>query len=333
MANDKLTLEIVTKSSASGTGGDTGGAIGGGTKGKTGGTLGALSKLIAVVGVVVNLLWSFKPVITLLSQLAKMIGLFLQPIAETLLLIIKPIMTMLKPIVMAFRNMMAPFMDIIRQASILMNKQAAAGDTGGMAKTGNFMMRTIMKPFFMIMANIFGKMLFIDGAKMLKNTLIDMISLALEGLFGVIDKLFGTDLVAQLEVSTENLKQSSDKALDSWGERMDTTLSKNLVSMEMNARSKLLDLQESFNNDLGYAVVDPVANAVDKLIEQKKRLDRSFGSSGGGGTVMTKHGGVSTAFPDAYEDVRLFNKKPKRRDDISYPDPSPIPWVASILTK
>jgi hypothetical protein len=336
MADEKVTLEIVTKSSASGIGSDGGGSSIGGKGGGAGGVAMLLGKVAAIAKIVTDIFWAFKPVISVISQMMKMIGLFLQPIAEAIILIIRPLMEMLKPVVLIFKTMMAPFMNIVRQASSLMSKQGGSGDFSGMMQTGLFIMQTVLSPMILILANIFGKMIFVEGGKMIKNVIINLVADVMGLLFGAIDKIFGTDLKGLLEESRANLIANSDAVLDSWGTTMDTNLANNLQALQFTAENKLLSMQKSFDENLTYAVVDPVASAVDKLIEQKKRLDSAFKSSSGGSS-RPKNVGEYTD----YDKSKVFtspgniynNSNQTFRDNKSYYSSAGMPWATNLIIK
>ncbi|NCD00108.1 MAG: hypothetical protein EOL95_10460 [Bacteroidia bacterium] len=282
MAEDRLIVELVDKTSLTGMTGASGDAssIAGGTGKSTGkGVLGVLGKLAAGIAVITNILWAFKPILKLMGQFLKMIGVMLQPLAETITLMLRPILILMRPIVQSFYTMLQPFMDLIRSASQMANQQASSGDIGGLITTSTFMLETILKPFVILLANTFGKLIFIEGAKLIKNLLIEMVTNLLAPTFAVIDALFKTDLVNSLMISKETLIKNSDAALNEWGQKMDESTADVLETMYMTQANKLATLEAGFKSGLQTALVDPVADAVKKINAETDKIKIRSSSS------------------------------------------------------
>jgi len=180
---EKVVLEIVTKTSASGTGGESTGA---GVSGKGSlGVLGMIGKLAIIGKLLTDMLYVFKPVLSMLSQIAKLIGMFLQPIAEVMVILLRPILILLRPILMVFRLMMQPFMKLIRQAGVDMAQAAAEGNTGAVMAFGNFIIGTLIKPLVLILANELGKVL-LDGIGLLSKVIVDALITVVTALLMVV---------------------------------------------------------------------------------------------------------------------------------------------------
>lgn len=137
-----------------------------GSDGSAGSMIGAgagLAKLIGVTEIMhtllKDLLSSFKPVLTLLRTIVKLLGEFLRPIAEFAIALLQPFLAFLKPMVMLFRALMAPVMHLLRQFSNVMTSQVASGDYTGAAATGVDMIGLMLGGFFISMANVLGTML------------------------------------------------------------------------------------------------------------------------------------------------------------------------------
>ena len=182
---EKVVLEIVTSSSASGTGGSGTSS----TKSLGGssslGILGIIGKLALVGKLLMDMFYVFKPVLNILSQIAKMLGMFLQPIAEVMVILLRPILILLRPILMAFRLMMQPFMKLIQQAGMDMAQAAATGDTKAVGAFGSFIVGTLFKPLFLIMANELGKVL-LDAIGFLSKVIVDALIYVVTSLLMVI---------------------------------------------------------------------------------------------------------------------------------------------------
>jgi len=152
MTDQRIVVEIVPVTRASGLqpgrktstaspttrAGEGGVGTGGHGKGIIGGLAAGMSFAPMAVGisvgvtVIMNLLkdmvWSLKPVMSIVSAIGKMLGMFLQPIAEMLLFLLKPILVILRPLVTTFRDLMRPLTALLREASATLGMAVASGD-------------------------------------------------------------------------------------------------------------------------------------------------------------------------------------------------------------
>lgn len=98
---DEYVIRIVPESvSDSSKGGSSGGSSG------LGGLGGKLGAILAVAGVALSIL---KPMMPMIKGLGKMIGEFLRPIAEVIMMLLAPILSLMRPILITFKALMAPF--------------------------------------------------------------------------------------------------------------------------------------------------------------------------------------------------------------------------------
>lgn len=186
--------------------------------GSSGGLLAAGGKLGMIAGAAIgiftilkDMLWVFKPIMTILKQIARTLGLFLQPIAELLFLLIRPLLDFIRPLAMLFRAMFMPVMGLLREYSAVMSHQMSSGDIAGATQTGFDMIGLALGGFFIALANVVGQVLISLIGNLLEtltNGLIDGIVLILNPLMVVIDKVFRTDLADALLDSAENLKNN-----------------------------------------------------------------------------------------------------------------------------
>jgi len=196
----------------------------GGSSGSSGssGLLGAGSKLgilagaaMAVVGLLKDMLWVFKPVLNVLKMIARTLGLFLEPIAQLLFLLIQPLLAFLKPLTMLFRAMMAPVMNLLRQQSAVMSQQMGAGDYIGASQTGIDMIGLAMGGFFIAMADVIGTMLINIVGNLLKTLSISLI----EGLYTLIRPLLDVFLGNKaMSVIDESVTTFTDSLSTSFGD-------------------------------------------------------------------------------------------------------------------
>ncbi len=91
--------------------------------GKTGASaLGGIGKFAGIAGIaaIIASLKVFQPVINIAKNILNMLGQFLQPIADVVILLLQPILQILKPILIIVRQIMAPF----RQLAFSLSRQA-----------------------------------------------------------------------------------------------------------------------------------------------------------------------------------------------------------------
>jgi hypothetical protein len=93
----------------------------------SGGIKGAIKALgiASAIGFIVNIILSFKPLMSVLGNLGKMIGYLLAPIANAITVLLYPVLLLLKPIVRVVNQLMSPF---IRLALQLM-KEGKTGES------------------------------------------------------------------------------------------------------------------------------------------------------------------------------------------------------------
>jgi hypothetical protein len=164
---EKLILEIVTASSASGTGGQTtqnnesssSSKSSSETKTSVGGILTMVTQLAFIGKIGYDMLQIFKPVFSIMTLIGKLLGQFLQPIAQIMVLLLRPILILLRPILNTYKTMMRPFQDIITRAGGDIAILAGRGDTGSAIAVTGVMLGTLIKSSFFILANTFGKLL------------------------------------------------------------------------------------------------------------------------------------------------------------------------------
>jgi hypothetical protein len=266
---EKVTLEILTKLAGGGTGGE-GGSSNSDSKGSSGifGAVKSIAGLGILVAGVLSLLkemfWSIKPVLSVISAIAKTIGMFLQPIAETFTLLLIPILTLLRPIVLAFNVMLAPFMSLIREMGALANQQAAAGDTGGLMQTSSLMLQTIFGGFFIVMADIVGTIIF-DLADSI-GTLLITAFYDMGILFAsAIDSVFGTNLAEGLEQNKQDSLDILHNGIDALKTTLHTGTETMLNDLYTNMSTKLTELGSTLPQQMELNIVKPFEDLVTKL--------------------------------------------------------------------
>ncbi|HEC63911.1 MAG TPA: hypothetical protein ENI23_01305 [bacterium] len=103
---------------------DTKGLVGGLRKGAAGSAgLGGLAggPLIAGIGLIVSQLKVFQPVVNMVKTIVNVLGQFLRPVSDVILLLLMPILQILKPILVVVRQIMQPF----RQLAFSLSRQAS----------------------------------------------------------------------------------------------------------------------------------------------------------------------------------------------------------------
>jgi len=65
--------------------------------------------IVSAISIIANLVLSFKPLMSVVSNIFKMVGMLLRPIASVLMVLLMPILMLLKPIVRSVNQLMRPF--------------------------------------------------------------------------------------------------------------------------------------------------------------------------------------------------------------------------------
>ena len=276
--SEKVTLEILTKSSAGGSEGSS--TSSGSKKGGILGAIGGIAKMgigvMALVTIAKDMLYVFKPVLSVISGITKMLGQFLQPIAEVLTIMLMPILQLLRPILEVFKSMMAPFMDLIRRLGVISRQQAAEGDTSGLMQTNALLLQAVFGPLFTVLASIVGNQLF-DFAGLIGGFLIDGLYDVMIILGATIDSIFGTDLVTKLNEQRDNAKLALTSGIAILKDTLNNGIGIMLEDMHTNLTTKINTLGATLPAQLDLNVVKPFEDLVDKLSAAVKR--KSSGSS------------------------------------------------------
>jgi len=264
---EKVVLEIVTKTSASGAGTGGGESTGAGVSGKGSlGVLGVIGKLAIMGKLLTDMLYVFKPVLSVLGQIAKMIGQFLQPIAEVMIILLRPILILLRPVLMAFKIMLQPFMKLINRAGADMAQAAAAGNTGAVGALGGFVIGTIFKPLILILSNELGKVL-LDAigflAKLLLGVLVVVVTAFLLPITGALDAVL--DILKIIAKGILNLAKVLISAAPDWliGSKTKSSMLSGIESM----------LNSQFMNDELYLTNKLLASAKNLIADTSAVID------------------------------------------------------------
>jgi len=182
---------------------------------EAGGKLGLIAgAAMAMLSVLKEMLWVFKPVQNLLKGIMRTLGLFLQPIAELLFLLVKPLLDFIRPLAMLFRAMMMPVMNILRQYSAVMSQQMASGDYAGATQTGVDMIGLALGGFFISMANVLGQVLI----SLVGNLLSTLATSLIDGLYTLVrpllDVFLGDAAMAKIDASVASLNDKITTGFD-----------------------------------------------------------------------------------------------------------------------
>lgn len=267
------------------------------TKGASsgGGMLGGLGKLVGIVsmiGVAVQFLMGFvkdvfavfKPVMAIIKSMARMIGTFLQPIAEIMIILIRPLLDLIRPLVILFRAIMAPVMSLIREFSMVMNQQMAAGDTGGAAITGMNIVGLALSSFFVAMADVIGTML-IDIIGGLLSTVTQLLISTIGGILATLVGIFSKSKAEEIRQNILDLNESISvtfkDGMDYAKEALHTGTGIMMDALINRFTSKLEDIKStlppSFSNTLDLSIVKPIEGISATLPAQfTETLDKSI---------------------------------------------------------
>lgn len=189
-----------------------GDATGGGKKGSSkGGGIGNIFStalkglgIASGIGIIVQIIQQFKPLIKIAGQIIKILFEFLRPIADAITLLLKPILLILRPILKIFNQMMQPFRKIVNKLSIESAKAIQEGDIGrGLALAG-LAFTTLLKPISDLLLNVQGELL---------KLAVEGIEQLLKGTITVLAELFKV-IFPFAKDGIENLKQSLFKEID-----------------------------------------------------------------------------------------------------------------------
>ena len=264
----RIKLNTDTKSLVSGL--RKGGAGAAGLGGLAGGPL------IAGIGLIVSQLKVFQPVVSMVKAIVNIIGEFLRPVSDVIILLLMPILQILKPILIIVRQIMQPF----RQAAFkFMNEAGKAfreGDTAkgaaltalslaeiglGVEAVGLFFTKEILKTMIDSFAGLFGPLLSFfginvdDAVKVAKDS-IDLAASTLIATSGariaMIGAMLGVDISREFTSQIAMLRVlfiTGDNSFISVFDSLTSGFESSLGSLIGVFRSKLDELN-SLSNDI-----------------------------------------------------------------------------------
>lgn len=94
---------------------------------------GIAAAVTIIMQIMKDLSWAFKPVMSAISAISKMLGIIFVPVMQAMMFLLVPILQILRPIMAMIRVMMKPFEDVIRRAQRTMGQAAVAEDFTSMA--------------------------------------------------------------------------------------------------------------------------------------------------------------------------------------------------------
>lgn len=255
---------------------------GGSTRGMgLGGIAGASAQLgliaggtMAIVGLLKDMLWVFKPILNLIKGITRTLGLFLQPIAELLFLLVKPLLDFVRPLALLFRAMMMPVMSLLRQYSGVLTAQVASGDNAGAMTTGLDMITLALSGVFVSLAGVIGDVFLGAMQGMLvgvSDFMIGLVSNMLLPVFALIDKVFKTSLVDNLLISTNALKTTvSDSIKGTFDKVRDNLRDGTTIMMDglvSKYSTKLEDLKGTIIIGSEDGIITPFTDVVETVSE------------------------------------------------------------------
>jgi len=234
---------------------------------EAGGKLGVIAgAAMAMLSVLKDILWVFKPVQNLLKGIARTLGLFLQPIAELLFLLVKPLLDFIRPLALLFRAMMMPVMNLLRQYSSTMSQQMASGDYAGATQTGVDMIGLALGGFFISMANTIGQVLI----GVVGNLLSTLATSLIDGLYTLIrpllDVFLGDAAMAKIDASVAMLNDKITTGFDNGIKFASEALTNGTTTMMDGLvgyyTTKLEELKSTVEIGAQTGIVAPLNNAV-----------------------------------------------------------------------
>lgn len=151
--------------------------------GGAGNLFGGLFKIGGAVGVILQIMQSFKPLISMINNVIRILVEFLRPIADVVMLLLYPILQILKPILQVFREIMAPFRKLAFSLASQAGQARAAGDTETALKLQGLSISTLLQGLNVAVFGIFGEVL---------KTIIDVLSFNIQSLVGFLGGAFST---------------------------------------------------------------------------------------------------------------------------------------------
>ncbi len=82
-----------------------------------------------VIGIISQILSQFKPLMSIVKAISRILIEFLRPIADMVMIMLMPILMILKPILMVFKTLMAPFRALAMRLGAAAGAAFAAGET------------------------------------------------------------------------------------------------------------------------------------------------------------------------------------------------------------
>ncbi len=285
------------------------GGSGGGGGGllAVGGKLGLIAgAAMAVVSILKDMLWVFKPVQALLKMIARTLGLFLEPIAQFATALLQPILAFIRPMALLFRAMMAPVMGLVREYSGVMSAQIGSGDMLGAAQTGTKMVTLMLGGFFISLGQVIGDMLItsiggafkgftfalIDLAVMLISPITILLDKFIPGVNGMTDALMNSaeDLktgVANtfdegIEYAKEALRTGTNTMMEGWINTFEKDLEKLKNTIEIKT-PEAIDPFEKVLTNTGASVAIQAQNlqynVSDSMGNMEKKVNLTLGST------------------------------------------------------
>lgn len=236
-----------------------------GATGEGGGMFAGLGKLLlplAGITSIVGIVMQFRPLISIVKNISKILVEFLRPIADMVTILLMPLLLIIKPILIVFRQLMAPF----RKAALQL---AAAGgvalrnkDFGKAASLFGLSFITMFKPLIDLVLQFMGKIM---------KTAIDAIGFIMKTIPGIAD--------SSVNAAVSSAKGLIDDAMGSIMKLGNQNLEKAAASLGVD-----IDLSGDFLKKKVESNISEISNSFITFIEKLRAESIRILTGGAGGS-------------------------------------------------
>ncbi len=237
---------------------------GGGISGGIGGA-GGLTKLLGpvlgtAVVAILAIAGSFKTVLNIAKVILKVLGEFLRPIADVIMLMLLPVLQILKPILMIVRQIMAPFRKAALQLSAEGGKALREGRTGDAAALFGLSIQTGLAGLNAVVLTLFKDVvnLIIIGIGEFVKVIVDTV---LTG-FAFVVGIFSSGAAKKLLEFRDNVLVGIDETVENITDTIDGA-----VAVMIGVQAKVItELAEKFGVDLKDTFLPDVVKVIENVV-------------------------------------------------------------------
>jgi hypothetical protein len=256
-----------------------------------------------------DLFWAFKPVMSAVSAIAKMLGIIFVPVMQALMFLLIPILQILRPIMAMIRVIMKPFQDVIMRASRLMAQGLQQGDLMGASTAAFTGLVAMVYPLMELLSAAI-----LQAASQLITTILNTVGGLLQMLGTNIGGVFG-----DLLYNAGTLLKAGASVITNWVAQEIASFSTDFNSGVVDVLNGTLDVVEnnlsSMGIDAGQAGKDAIDSA-NKVITDAMIEDAGGFRTAAAAELLSFLTPLTTAFNDGIlAPIDSFIAKLKKKAD------------------